>query len=66
MAEVFDETLGRRTTRQIGALPVVYPILETMRLREIVNELRYTGADIDLGRIAELAPKSRCSTKQEI
>jgi len=47
MAEVFDETLGRRTTCQIGALPVVYPILETMRLREIVNELRYTGADID-------------------
>jgi len=43
MAEVFGEALGRRTTRQIGALPVVYPILETLRLREIVNGLRHTG-----------------------
>ena len=66
MAEVFDETLGRRTTCQIGALPVVYPILETMRLREIVNELRYTGADIDLGRIAELLTLNRLLAPQPL
>jgi hypothetical protein len=54
MAEAFDETLASQTTRQIGALPVVYPILETLGLREIVNGLRCTRADIDLGHIAEL------------
>mgnify|MGYP000427399637 CR=1 FL=1 len=33
MAEVFDEALVSQTTRQIGALPMVYPILETLGLR---------------------------------
>ena len=66
MAEVFGETLGRRTTRQIGALPVVYPTLKTMRLREIVNGLRYTGADIDLGRIAELLTLNRLLAPQPL
>lgn len=66
MAEVFGEALGRRTTRQIGALPVVYPILETLKLREIVNGLRHTGADIDLGRIAELLTLNRLLAPQPL
>jgi hypothetical protein len=73
MAEAFGEVLGSQTTRQIGALPVVYPILETLRLREIVNGLRYTRADIDLGHIAELltlnrllAPQPLCWVKRSL
>jgi len=66
MADAFGEALGRRTTHQIGALPVVYPILEALRLREIVNGLRYTGADIDLGRIADLLTLNRLLAPQPL
>lgn len=67
MATVFSEKLSRSTTHQIGALPMVYPIVESLRLREIVNQLRDTRADIDLGRVTEvlllnrlLAPQPLC------
>jgi len=66
MAEVFGEALGRRTTRQIGALPVVYPILETFGLRGVVNRLHYTRADIDLGRIGELLTLNRLLAPQPL
>lgn len=66
MAETFGEVLGRRTACQIGALPVVYPILETLGLREIVNQLRYTRADIDLGHIAELLTLNRLLAPQPL
>jgi hypothetical protein len=66
MAEAFDETLASQTTRPIGALPVVYPILETLGLREIVNGLRYTRADIDLGHIAELLTLNRLLAPQPL
>jgi len=66
MAEAFDEALVSQTTRQIGALPVVYPILETLGLREIVNGLCYTRADIDLGHIAELLTLNRLLAPQPL
>lgn len=66
MAETFGEALSHQRTRQIGALPVVYPILETLGLREIVNRLRYTRADIDLGRIAELLTLNRLLAPQPL
>jgi transposase len=66
MAEAFGEALGSQTTRQIGALPVVYPVLGTLGLREIVNDLRYTRADIDLGRIAELLTMNRLLAPQPL
>lgn len=66
MAEAFGETLGSQTTCQIGALPVVYPVLGILGLREIVNNLRYTRADIDLGRIAELLTLNRLLAPQPL
>jgi transposase len=66
MAEVFGEALGRRRTCQIGALPVVYPVLGILGLREIVNNLRYTRADVDLGRIAELLTLNRLLAPQPL
>jgi transposase len=66
MAEVFGEALAGQTTGQIGVLPVVYPILETLRLREMVNGLRHTRADIDLGRIAELLTLNRLLAPQPL
>ena len=53
MAEAFGEALVGQNTREVGALPVVYPILESLGLREAVNERIHTRSDIDLGRIAE-------------
>jgi transposase len=71
MAEAFGEALVSQTTRQVGALPVVYPILESLGLRQAVNELIRTRADIDLGHIAEwltlnrlLAPRPLCWVKR--
>jgi len=66
MAETFGEALGSQTTRQIGVLPAVYPILETLGLRDIVNHLRYTRTDIDLGRIAELLTLNRLLAPQPL
>lgn len=71
MAEAFGEALVSQSTRQVGALPMVYPILETLGLRATINELIRTRADIDLGRIAELltlnrllAPRPLCWVQQ--
>jgi transposase len=66
IAEVLGKELGSCQTRQIGALPVAYPILETLGLRQVVNELRYTRADIDLGRIAELLTLNRLLAPQPL
>lgn len=66
MAEALSQGLGGCTTRQIGALPVIYPILEVLGLRETVNQLRYTRADIDLGRIAELLTLNRLLAPQPL
>jgi transposase len=38
-------------TLHLGALPLLYPILETLGLRDIVNALRPTEADLDLGLV---------------
>jgi transposase len=70
MAEAFGEVLVSQTTRKVGALPVVYPIQESLGLREAVNEQIHTRADVDLGRVAEwltlnrlLAPRPLCWVK---
>ena len=66
IAEAFGEALDSQTTRQIGALPVVHPVLGTLGLREIVNDLCYTRADIDLGRIAQLLTLNRLLAPQPL
>ncbi|MFN8456946.1 MAG: hypothetical protein U0401_20155 [Anaerolineae bacterium] len=39
---------------QVGAIPLLYPLLEELGLPTEVNELRPTKADIDLGRLTVL------------
>lgn len=57
------EELGREITglcaRQIGGLPLVYPIMQDLRIREITNQVAPSQADIDLGRIVELLTLNR-------
>ena len=54
------------TPRQVGAVPVVYPLLEELRVRETINALRQTGADIDLGRLVEVLTLNRLMAPQPI
>ena len=50
---------AQSTPRQVGAVPVVYPLLEELRVRETINALRQTGAEIDLGRLVEVLTLNR-------
>jgi len=45
--------------RQVGAIPVVYPLLETLQVRQTINGLASTGAEIDLGRVVEVLTLNR-------
>ena len=57
------EQLGQAITslhpRQIGAIPLVYPILTDLGVRQITNALVPTEADIDMGRIVLLLTLNR-------
>ena len=52
--------------RQVGAVPVVYPLLETLRVRETINALRWSKADIDLGRLIEMLILNRLMSPQPL
>jgi hypothetical protein len=64
------ERLGRAIValrpRQMGALPLLYPILEALRVRQTVNELVSTEADIDLGRVVLLLTLNRLLAPQPL
>lgn len=45
--------------RRVGAIPVLYPLLESLQVRQIINGLVKTGADIDLGRGVEVLTLNR-------
>jgi len=52
------ETLGREIvsleSREIGGIPLFYPVIQELSIREIVNRLVPSQAAIDLGRIVEV------------
>ncbi len=50
---------SQTTMRQVGAVPVLYPLLEALEVRGIINAHRETGADIDLGRLVEILVLNR-------
>jgi transposase len=45
--------------RQVGAIPLLYPLLESLQVRQTINGLAMTGADIDLGRMVEILTLNR-------
>ena len=57
------QQLGQAITavrpRQMGALPVVFPILAELQVRQITNELVSSEADIDLGGLVILLTLNR-------
>jgi len=49
-----------------GAVPLVYPSLETLQGRETINTLRWSKADIDLGRLIQVLLLNRLMLPQPL
>lgn len=52
MAQVVDWLTARQVRYQIGALPVLYALLETLQVRRTINRYCPTQADVDHGTVA--------------
>ncbi len=52
MAQVVDMLTARQLRYQLGALPVLYALLETLDLRRIINRHCPSRADVDHGTVA--------------
>jgi transposase len=51
---------------QMGALPLIYPILSGLEVRQIANRLAASEADVDLGRVVELLVLNRLLAPQPL
>ena len=64
------EQLGQAITsirpRQMGAIPLVYPILTALQVRQTTNGLVPSQADIDMGRIVMLLTLNRLLAPQPL
>lgn len=62
-SQSWAEQMARVSTgaiaRQVGAIPLLYPILEGLGVRQTINGLNMTGAEIDLGRMVEVLTLNR-------
>lgn len=52
MAQVVDWLTASQVRYQLGALPVLYALLETLEVRKIINRHCPTQADVDHGTVA--------------
>ena len=52
MAAVVDLLIQSQLRRQMGALPVLYALLETLQVREVINRHCPTAAEVDHGTVA--------------
>jgi hypothetical protein len=52
LAQVVDWVAQTQYRQHVGALPVLYALLETLHVREIVNRYCPTRADVDHGTVA--------------
>ena len=63
MSQEQAESLGKEIVslhpRQIGGLPLMYPVIEALSIRQIVNRVVPSQAQIDLGRIVEILVLNR-------
>jgi transposase len=69
-AAAVDAQLDQQLVRQLGALPLLVPILERLQLRAIVNRRCLpegtSSADLDLGRVVELLVCNRLLAPQPL
>ena len=52
MAQVVDWLTASQLRKQLGALPVLYALLETLNVRDIINRHCPTRAEVDHGTVA--------------
>ena len=52
MAQVVDWLTARQLHYQVGALPVLYALLETLRVRQVINRHCSSQAEVDHGTVA--------------
>src|SRR5215210_7069794 len=62
----FGQTLRTLLPRQIGALPLLLPILDALQLRTITNATVPGQADIDLGQILVVLTLNRLLAPQPL
>lgn len=58
-AQEFGQAIATIRPRQIGALPLVYPVLDALQVRQTTNALVPSQADVDLGRVVLLLVLNR-------
>lgn len=66
LAETMGPMLRPPMICQVGAIPLLYPILEELGLQTEVNDLRPSKADIDLGRLTLLFILNRLMAPQPL
>jgi hypothetical protein len=64
LAGAVRRAIRQPDTLQLGALPLLYPILDTLGLRHIVNDLCPSEADLDLGRVMQVLVLNRLMSPQ--
>jgi transposase len=65
-ADQMSVALSGSGVRQVGAIAVVYPLLEALQLRQTINGLRMTRGEIDLGRLVEVLTLNRVLAPQPL
>jgi transposase len=58
--------LAESTPRQVGIVPLIYPLMEALQLRGTINRLCWTKADIDIGRLVEVLTLNRLAAPQPL
>lgn len=66
LADTVRGAICRSGTLQLGAIPLLYPILETLGLRDTVNRLCPTEADLDLGVVILVLVLNRLISPQPL
>ena len=66
LANTIRQGIRQAHTLTLGALPLFYPILDALDLRGIVNAVRPTKADVDLGVVALVLVLNRLMAPQPL
>jgi transposase len=66
LSNTVRQSIGQTTTLQVGAVPLLYAILDRLGLRSIVNMLRPTEADLDLGVVSLVLVLNRLMAPQPL
>ena len=65
-AECVASAIRQSSPRQVGAVPLVYPLIEKLQIRETINTLRWSKAEIDFGRVLEVLLLNRLLSPQPL